>query len=186
MKKWLSCLLLCLPTWAMAHPGHGSDGLWAGISHPLTGWDHLLAMLAVGLWASTLHGKARWLIPSTFVAVMIIGFMIGTFGVHIPLVEQGIAASVLILGLATAWAKKIPTAAAMAMTAIFALFHGVAHGAELGNHGAVMFALGFVASTVALHIIGFGAGRAIGQKIWTMRLSGGLIGLAGLGLLLGL
>ncbi|WP_066568264.1 HupE/UreJ family protein [Snodgrassella sp. CFCC 13594] len=185
MKKALSTLLLLIPTLALAHPGHGTDGLLAGLTHPITGWDHLLAMLAVGLWAASFSGKARWLVPSTFVIVMMAGFALGTNGIKIPMMEQGIAASVMIMGLAAAWIKKIPLAAAMTLVGMFALFHGMAHGAELGTHGARSFAIGFVMVTAALHAVGFALGHHMAKRPWTLHLSGSLIGLVGLGMLMG-
>lgn len=183
MKKILA-LSLFTPALAFAHPGHLSEGWLAGILHPLSGWDHLLAMLAVGLWAVTFQGKARWLIPVTFVAVMIVGFIAGSQGIEIPMMEQGIAASVLVLGLAAAWLKKVPVTAAMILVALFACFHGVAHGAEMGEHGALSYAFGFIMATFALHASGFILGTMMNKQQWLLRLSGSLIGLIGLGMLL--
>ena len=110
MKKLLATLLFAAPALALAHPGHESSGLMAGLWHPIGGWDHLLAMLAVGLWAASFSGKARWLIPASFVGVMALGFVFGANGGEMPMMEQGIAASVLVLGLAAAWAKRVPVA----------------------------------------------------------------------------
>ena len=183
MKKILA-LFLFTPALAFAHPGHLSEGWLAGILHPLSGWDHLLAMLAVGLWAATFQGKARWLIPVTFVAVMIVGFIAGSQGIEIPMMEQGIAASVLVLGLAAAWLKKVPVSAAMILVGLFAWFHGVAHGAEMGGHGAFSYAFGFIMATIALHASGFILGTMMNKQQWLLRLSGSLIGLIGLGMLL--
>ncbi|MCX8749306.1 HupE/UreJ family protein [Snodgrassella sp. B3088] len=182
MKKIFTLLLLS-PVLAFAHPGHITEGWQAGALHPLSGWDHLLAMLAVGLWAATFRGKARWLIPSTFVGVMIVGFILGAHGMQIPMLEQGIAASVLVLGLAAAWLKKVPASAAMVLVGLFALFHGVAHGAEMGAHGAFSYACGFVIVTAALHAAGFGLGTALSKQQWLLRLTGSLIGLVGFGML---
>ncbi|WP_236461580.1 HupE/UreJ family protein, partial [Pseudomonas syringae] len=126
-KKALGALaLLLVPTLALAHPGHGDNGLIAGISHPLGGLDHLLAMLAVGLWAAQQQGAARWALPCTFVGTMLIGGVLGFEGLNLPALESGIAASVLALGLAVALAVRPPLALAVAATALFALFHGVA------------------------------------------------------------
>lgn len=182
MKK-IFALFLLSPVLAFAHPGHLSEGWLAGVQHPFSGWDHLLAMIAVGLWAATFQGKARWLIPTTFVSVMIGGFVLGAQGIQIPMLEQGIAASVLVLGLAAAWLKKVPAGTAMFLVGLFALFHGVAHGAEMGSHGAFSYACGFVIATVALHIAGFALGTAMSRHQWILRLTGSLIGVIGFSML---
>lgn len=188
MKKTLSFILFStLSAAAWAHPEHGdalqSGGFVNGMMHPISGWDHVLAMVAVGLWAASFAGKTRWAMPAAFVLMMMLGFAFGAQGGHIPMMEQGIAASVLIIGLAAAWAKRIPAAAAIVVVGAFALFHGVAHGAEL--HGnAWQFGLGFAISTVALHIAGLLAGTALQRHVWFTRAIGTAIGVAGLGLLL--
>nr|WP_237901184.1 HupE/UreJ family protein [Pseudomonas savastanoi] len=150
-KKALGALaLLLIPTLALAHPGHGDNGLIAGISHPIGGLDHLLAMLAVGLWAAQQQGSARWALPCTFVGTMLIGGVLGFEGLNLPALESGIAASVLALGLAVALAVRPPLALAVAATALFALFHGVAHGLELPDMSSPWaYAAGFVAATAA-------------------------------------
>ena len=183
MKKLLATLLFAAPALALAHPGHESSGLMAGLWHPIGGWDHLLAMLAVGLWAASFSGKARWLIPASFVGVMALGFVFGANGGEVPMMEQGIAASVLVLGLAAAWVKRVPVAFAALMVGGFALFHGVAHGSELGAHGALSFTAGFMIATAALHAAGFGIGWALNKNVWLLRAAGSAIGLAGLGML---
>lgn len=182
MKK-TAWLFLLFPAVAMAHPGHGTAGWLAGLTHPFSGWDHLLAMLSVGLWASAFQGRARWQIPATFVALMVIGFGLGTQGVSIPMLEQGIAVSVLVLGLAAAYAKCIRPAMAMTLVGVFALFHGMAHGLEMHGHQALAFACGFVVATVILHILGLTAGTVLGKQRWLLRLSGSAIALAGFGML---
>ncbi len=183
MKKLLLLLALTAATPAFAHPGHGDSGLLNGMLHPITGPDHILAMLAVGLWAASFGGKARWAIPAAFVAMMAAGFAFGANGGEMPLLEQGIAASVLVIGLAAAWAQRIPAAAAAAVVGAFALFHGVAHGAEMHGHAA-WFALGFVLSTAALHAAGFFIGTALQKNLWINRAVGTAIGAVGLSLLL--
>ena len=130
-KLFAAAALLLTPALAFAHPGHGDNGLVAGISHPLGGIDHLLAMLAVGLWAAQQKGAARWALPCTFVGTMLIGGVLGFEGLALPALESGIAASVLALGLAVALAVRPPLFMAVGATALFALFHGVAHGLEL-------------------------------------------------------
>ncbi|MCI8209250.1 protein hupE [Pseudomonas sp. S25] len=152
--------LLLVPALAFAHPGHGDNGLVAGISHPIGGLDHLLAMLAVGLWAAQQKGAARWALPVTFVGTMLIGGLLGFEGLNLPALESGIAASVLALGLAVALAIRPPLFMAVGATALFALFHGVAHGLELPDMSSpAAYAIGFVAATAALHAAGYAVVR---------------------------
>ena len=154
--------LLLSPALAFAHPGHGDNGLLAGISHPLGGLDHLLAMLAVGLWAAQQHGAARWVLPCTFVASMLMGGLLGFEGLNLPALEGAIAASVLALGLAVALAVRPPLGLAMAATALFALCHGVAHGLELPDMSSPWtYAMGFVAATALLHAAGYALVRVL-------------------------
>lgn len=187
MKKTLSLIALStLSATASAHAQHSGSmshsGFIGGILHPISGWDHILAMVAVGLWAASFHGKARAGIPAAFVFMMAAGFVLGAQGGQIPLMEQGIAASVLVVGLAAAWAQRIPATAAAVIVGAFALFHGVAHGAELEGNAAA-FGAGFVLSTIALHIVGLFAGNALRRHIWATRAVGTLIGAVGLGLM---
>ncbi|MFO2463294.1 HupE/UreJ family protein [Pseudomonas sp. 15FMM2] len=159
-KLFAALALLLTPAIALAHPGHGDNGLMAGIGHPLGGLDHLLAMLAVGLWAAQQHGAARWALPCTFVGTMLVGGLLGFDGLALPALESGIAASVLALGLAVALAIRPPVAVAVAATALFALFHGVAHGLELPHMSSPWtYALGFVGATAALHAAGYAVVR---------------------------
>lgn len=188
MKKLLTFIALStLSAAALAHPNHGdavhSTGFVNGLLHPVSGWDHILAMVAVGLWAASFQGKARIAIPAAFVLTMLFGFAYGAQGGGIAMMEQGIAVSVLVIGLAAAWAQRIPAVVAMVVVGAFALFHGVAHGAEL--HGnAWQFAAGFALSTIALHVAGYFTGAALRQNIWLTRAVGTLIGAVGLGLML--
>ncbi|WP_062378950.1 HupE/UreJ family protein [Pseudomonas abietaniphila] len=162
-RKTLSTLaLLLVPALAFAHPGHDESGLVAGISHPLGGIDHLLAMVAVGLWAAQQKGAARWALPCTFVGTMLIGGLLGFEGLALPGLESGIAASVFALGLAVALAVRPPLFMAVAATALFALFHGVAHGLELPDMSSPWgYAMGFVGATAALHAAGYGVVRVL-------------------------
>ena len=112
-KLFTAAALLLAPALAFAHPGHGDNGLIAGISHPLGGIDHLLAMVAVGLWAAQQKGVARWALPCTFVGTMLIGGVLGFEGMQLPAMESGIAASVLALGLAVALAVRPPLVVAV-------------------------------------------------------------------------
>ncbi len=156
-------LLFLLPSLAQAHPGmpghtHGFEN---GLLHPLTGLDHICAMVAVGLWAAQRGGRALWLVPATFVSVMILGGVLGMGAAQIPFVEQGIAASVLVLGIFIAAAVRLPLAASMAIVALFALFHGYAHGAEMpATASGLNYGIGFIAATASLHLCGIGLGVA--------------------------
>lgn len=151
-----------LPASAHLDPGaHGS--LAAGFSHPLFGADHVLAMVAVGLWAALLGGRALWLVPAAFVAMMSAGFAAALAGAPLPFVEPAILASVVAIGLLAAVALSVPAGAAMAMVGFFAFFHGHAHGGELGSAGALPFAAGFALATAFLHAAGAAAGVGLGR-----------------------
>lgn len=151
-----------LPAFAHLDPvEHGSFA--AGFSHPLFGLDHILAMVAVGLWAAMQGGRAIWIVPSAFVGTMAIGFAAAIAGIPLPFVEPVILASVIFIGIATALALPIPTGAVAAMVGFFAFFHGHAHGGELGEAGAWQFALGFIVATGVLHAVGIGIGLALGR-----------------------
>lgn len=160
--------LICLmPSLAQAHPGHDhyhSHGFLHGFAHPFLGLDHILAMVAVGLWAVQLGGRALWLVPASFIGAMVIGGIIGMAGFHIPLLEQGIACSVLLLGLLIAFAVRLPVVYPALLVAVFAVFHGVAHGGEMpAAAAAIPYAIGFTMATAVLHGIGIGTGMLLGQ-----------------------
>lgn len=175
LRKTLFAIALFLsPALAFAHGGHDHSGLLAGVAHPITGLDHLLAMLAVGLWAAQQSGVARWALPGTFVATMLLGGLLGFAGLEIPLMETGIAGSVLAFGLLVAVAARLPVAMALGLTALFALTHGVAHGLELPALASPWgYAAGFVAATAALH----GAGYALVR--WLPQAAAPLVRVAG-------
>jgi urease accessory protein len=162
--------VLALAPWAAAHPGHDGDhGLtWdfsGGLAHPFSGTDHLLAMLAVGLWAAQLGGRARWLVPSAFVGVMTLGAALGHAGLAFSGLEQGIAASVLVLGLLIARSVKLPVTAGMMLVGIFALFHGLAHGTEMpATAGGLSYGAGFVVATALLHVTGLALGTLAARR----------------------
>ena len=148
---------------AFAHLPPGEYGSFAaGFSHPLFGLDHILAMVAVGLWASMLGGKALWAVPATFVSVMVLGFGMALFHLPLPLVEPMILASTIVLGLVVAMAVKLDIRICAALVGVFAVFHGHAHGGELGEAGMVQFGIGFALATALLHGIGVGLGLLIG------------------------
>lgn len=157
---------LILPSLAHAHPGADhTHGFATGFTHPLGGLDHLCAMIAVGLWAAQMGGRALWAVPLTFVSVMVLGGMLGMSQVQIPFIETGIVASVLILGVLIAAAARLPLAASMVIVGLFAVCHGFAHGAEMPTSASgVLYALGFVIATTLLHSVGIAIGIGI-QKI---------------------
>ena len=174
-----------MPAFAHLDPAeHGS--LLAGFTHPLSGLDHILVMVAVGLWAAQIGGRALWVVPTAFVGTMAFGFALAMAGLHLPFVEPAILASVVALGLLVAMAVRMETAACAAVVGIFALFHGYAHGGELGAAGALPFSAGFVVATALLHIAGIGLGLGIGRlssgRIIS-RMIGGLTAFAGLALI---
>ena len=153
---------LLLPSVAQAHPGHGAaTGLASGLAHPLLGLDHLCAMIAVGLWSAQRGGRALWAVPLAFVAAMAMGATAATGGHAIPFAEQGIAASVLILGILIAAAIRLPLAASVLLVGAFALFHGFAHGAEIpANVSGLAYGAGMLATTVGLLPVGIAAGSS--------------------------
>jgi urease accessory protein len=180
----LAAILVAIPTIAAAHPGFGeAHDLMHGLGHPFTGLDHLVAMLTVGVFAAQLGGRASWLVPGTFIAVMAAAGVIGMMGIAIPYVQTGIALSVLVLGAAIAFAVRIPLALAMAVVGFFAIFHGHAHGTEMPpSASGMLFGLGFVAATAVLHAIGIAFGVLIGQAAGgrqIAQLAGGAAALAG-------
>ncbi|MDP3845244.1 MAG: HupE/UreJ family protein [Pseudomonas sp.] len=175
-KVLIALSLLLSPAAAFAHPGHDHSGLLAGLAHPLFGLDHLLAMLAVGLWAAQQQGTARWALPLSFVASMLIGGLLGFSGVQLPLLEGAIAASVLALGLLVAVAARLPMAVASGLCALFALSHGVAHGLELPSAASPWaYAAGFSAATLLLHAGGYALVRYLPKA------AAPLVRIAGLG-----
>lgn len=145
---------------ASAHPGIGSAvSFAAGVTHPLSGLDHIAAMLAVGLWAAVKGGRALWLWPLTFVAVMLVGGLLGLTQIALPFVEAGILASVVVLGLMVALAVNPPAWVGAAIVGVFALLHGHAHGAEVAQTvNGLEYVAGFALATVMLHAVGIGLG----------------------------
>ncbi|MBX3573434.1 MAG: HupE/UreJ family protein [Mesorhizobium sp.] len=171
------------PAFAHLNPAeHGSFA--AGFSHPLFGLDHILAMVAVGLWAALLargtDRRAVWLVPAAFVGTMLAGFGAAMAGAPLPFVEPVIVASVVAIGLLAAIALSVPTVAAMAMVGFFAVFHGHAHGGELGEAGAWPFAIGFAAATALLHAAGVLFGIGLGGRYVAARTVGALTAAGGL------
>ena len=180
--------LFLLPSVAQAHPGHvAATGLAGGFAHPLSGLDHVCAMVAIGLWAAQVGGRALWAVPLAFVSLMTFGAVAGMSGHVMPFAEQGIAASVLILGILITAARRLPLAAAIGLIGFFALFHGYAHGAEMpATASGFASVTGFLAATIGLHLLGIGLGltarRLTAEK--PLRFAGILIAGCGLYLVL--
>lgn len=166
MKRILSLAVLALmvaPGAAFAHTGVGAThGLVHGLMHPLTGLDHVLAMVAVGILAALLGGRAIWLVPASFVAMAAVGGALGVEGVPVPFVEFGISASVVLLGLAIALQARLPHGWTAGLVGLFGLYHGYAHGAEMpADASGFAYGAGFLAATAMLHIAGIGLGLGI-------------------------
>jgi urease accessory protein len=181
--------LLLIPTFAQAHVGVGSThGFVHGIAHPFSGLDHLCAMMAVGLWAAQRGGRALWAVPLSFLSVMVVGAALGMAGVTIPFVEQGIVASVLLLGVLVAAAVRLPVAASAILVGLFALFHGHAHGTEMPvTASGFAYGAGFLVATTLLHTAGIGLGmtlQRVANSTW-VRAAGGAIAFCGLYLIVG-
>jgi urease accessory protein len=173
-----------LATAAQAHEGSGvADGFASGFLHPLLGWDHVIAMVAVGLWGSFLGAPALWLLPVVFPLVMAAGGALSVLGVPLPAVEIGIALSAVALGGVVAAALRPPLWVAALLVGVFAIFHGHAHGTELPQAASpVAYSLGFVIATGLLHLSGIGLGlvtRWPGGRV-AVRAVGAGIALAGL------
>jgi len=190
MKKLLiSAAALMLPAVAFAHPGHDAAGFTSGFSHPFTGLDHLLAMVAVGLFAARQSGAARWATPVAFVLMMGVGAVVGTTHLQIPFVELMIAASVVVFGALVALNFKLQmknsALAGAALAGVFAFFHGFAHGAEMPAMAVLAtYGAGFMLATAVLHATGYLLAAYGSNKAaeFSRRAAGGAIALAGVAL----
>jgi urease accessory protein len=174
-------------TAALAHVGdHSHMSFTEGLLHPFSGLDHVLAMVAVGLWASQLGGRALWLLPLTFPAVMALGAALGLSGVTLPWVEIGIAGSVMVLGAVVALALRPSLAISIPLIGAFALLHGYSHGVELpASASALSYGAGFIAATLMLHAVGIATGLIAGRLPvrFAARTAGGAIAVLGVVLL---
>ena len=192
MRALIALLTILLPTAALAHPGHGDTvGLAYGFMHPILGLDHVLAMVAVGVFAFVLGGRALWLVPASFVGMMAAGFLLGAAQVEVPFVELGIALSSVVIGGAAAMGRPMPVAAAAALVGVFAVFHGHAHGAEMpANAAGFEYAVGFMLATALLHLSGIGGAMGVSRLVGKYgkqiaQVAGGLFALGGIGVLAG-
>jgi len=191
MRFIFICMALtgALVTPALAHTGVGQTSSFAsGFAHPLHGVDHIVVMAAVGLWAVLAGGRSVWVWPMAFVATMLAGFAAATLGLQMPFVEPAIASSIIASGLFVALAVKAPVWLGAAITALFAFFHGHAHGTEAAGASLIPYAAGFVLATAGLHAAGIGLGLLAGRSIGKLavRAMGGLAVLGGIVLMAGL
>jgi len=189
LKRFVcAAAVLLAGTPALAHVGVGpTSGFSNGFLHPLGGFDHLCAMIAVGLWAAQQGKRAVWAVPLAFMAMMALGGALGMAGLALPFVEQGIAASVLVLGVLIAAAARLPLAAGVLLVAAFAVFHGHAHGAEMPRTASgLAYGAGFVAATALLHAFGVGLGLSLKKldKPRVLRLAGAAVAMCGVALFL--
>lgn len=166
LPRLLLSLATLLPSLAYAHTGGAEAGGFVhGLAHPASGLDHVCAMLAVGLWAAQTGGRSVWAVPLAFVGVMALGGALPGLGISLPLVEQGIVLSVLLLGVLIAASVRLPLVLSSGMVGLFALWHGHAHGTEMpAAAGGIGYALGFVLATAALHAIGIAFGVGMRQR----------------------
>jgi urease accessory protein len=175
---------LAIPTMAQAHILSGeAGGFFSGFRHPISGWDHILCMIAVGMWGAQLGPPAMWVLPITFPLVMALGGMIGLLGIPLPGDEIGIALSALVLGVMVLAEKRPTLWVAAAIIAVFAIFHGYAHGRELppGESG-MLYSAGFVVATGCLHLVGISIGLihrwASGRLV--LRAAGAIVAMGGI------
>lgn len=194
IKSVVTSALLVLFSFALAEPAfaHSSGGygggFMSGFTHPILGWDHVAAMVAVGLWGAFLGSPSIWILPVVFPLVMAIGAMLGILGIPIPAIETGIAMSAVVLGLMIALAVKAPIWVSAVLVGAFAIFHGYAHGTELPASANVFaYAVGFVLATGMLHLFGIAFGHLIKWPAGrvAVRGAGGVISLAGIAFLAG-
>lgn len=189
MKLGLTRLALVVPLLfaagsAAAHTGQATTGgFGAGFVHPLFGIDHIVAMVAVGLWAAQLGGRALWLLPASFLVVMLFGGGLGVAGVALPAVELGIVGSVILLGVIIALNAQIDVPFGMMIVGLMALFHGFAHGAEIPTGaGTMLYCFGFTLATAGLHAAGVGLGLMLQSRLAeaALRAAGGLVAAFGI------
>ena len=181
LTRWSGVLAVIL-FWtdsAFAHVQKGeAAGFLSGLKHPVSGLDHVLAMVAVGLWGAQLGAPAVWVLPVAFPMVMAFGGMLGLMGVPLPGIEYGIAASAILLGIAVMFELRPPLAIAAFVVAVFAIFHGHAHGTELpAGQSGLLYSMGFVIATGCLHGVGITIGT-VHRWVWgqrLLRLAGGVV-----------
>jgi len=171
---WTTMVFVLLPHYAWAHVNSGeATGFLTGILHPVSGLDHVIAMLAVGLWGAQLGAPAVWLLPVVFPMMMACGGCLGLMGIPLPGVEVGIAVSAVVLGLMVLAEARVKLQLAMVLVAFFAIFHGHAHGTELpAGQSGLLYSIGFVAATGCLHGVGIAVGLIHRWKAGRLALRG--------------
>ncbi|PPB80805.1 urease accessory protein [Albidovulum inexpectatum] len=174
-------LALAGPAWAHAGLHHDQSSLVAGLLHPIGGTDHLLAMIAIGLWAAISGGRTMLALPASFLASMTAGFGLALAGVAPPMVEPAILGSLMVLGTLVALSVRLPDAYACALVAPMGLAHGIAHANELGGSSAPVFLVGFIVTTALLHLVGLIAGAVLARPGATLatRATGGIVCILG-------
>ena len=186
-------MMMCILMWAQPASAHTDNpgfvgGFMSGFSHPFYGWDHVLAMVAVGLWGAFLGSPAIWILPVVFPLIMALGGVLGIAGVPLPAVEAGIAASSVVLGVLIALALRSPLWIAIIVVGCFGVFHGHAHGTELPSaNSPITYSIGFVLATGLLHLFGIAFGLLIGVPggRFAVRTAGAAIAVGGLSFLFG-
>jgi urease accessory protein len=174
-------MLAYIPTAGAHNIGAEGAGFITGLAHPFMGLDHLLAMIAVGIWAAQRGGSAVWRLPMSFIVMMAVAALISARGFGLPALEPLIAGSVVLLGLIVVFAIRLPINLSMLLVGLFAVFHGYAHGLEMPQaSSAILYGSGFVLATTLLHLIGIGLGKVAYRKHLLSRLSGSIIAIAGL------
>jgi urease accessory protein len=174
-------MLAYIPTAGAHNIGAEGAGFITGLAHPFMGLDHLLAMIAVGIWAAQTGGSAVWRLPLSFIVMMAFAALISASGFSLPALEPLIAGSVVLLGLIVVFAIRLPINMSMVLVGLFAVVHGYAHGLEMPQAtSAILYGSGFVLATTLLHLIGIGLGKATYRKHLLSRLSGSIIAIAGL------
>ena len=192
LRRIAFAAMMATPALVLAHPGHEhasaiggtAASLAAGLLHPPGGLDHLFAMVVLGVW-SAMTARRAWLAPLSFAAVLLMGALLGLGGISLPAIEPMIAASLLVLGLMAALRARLPDMAGAVVAAVFALFHGAAHGGELPmGASALPYVTGFMLATVALHCVGIAGGLALrNTQAWAARMLGAGVALYGAALL---
>ena len=180
-----AALFAAMTVAAQAHVRVGAVHWFAnGLAHPLSGLDHVLAMVAVGMFAAHLGGRALWLVPASFIAMMMLGGALGVAGMPMPLVEIAIALSVVALGFIVAFRLDMATWTAMAVVGFFALFHGHSHGTEMPQTvSGLEYGAGFVLATAVLHVSGIALGFAVQRHRRALQVLDGVMALAGVAML---
>lgn len=176
-------LTLLIPSFAHAHIGAAAASGWVhGLSHPFSGLDHVCAMIAVGLWAAQMGGRALWRVPLAFVSVMMLGGLLGMAAISVPFIEAGIVMSLLVLGVLIAAAVRLPLPMSIAIVGVFAVFHGYTHGAEVPQSiSSLGYAAGFMLATALLHLSGMGVALLLKrlERAMLLRAAGGAVAVCG-------